>query len=269
MAGQPRVSTRAAGRRPGLAPEAAAQTGYASKVPEITAAFWVIKILTTGMGETASDFMAHTIGPLVAVPLGLVGLVLALTAQLRAPAFRPGTYWLAVTMVSVFGTMAADALHVAAGIPYVVSCTVFALVLTLVMWRWRSREGTLSIHSIRTPSRERYYWAAVLVTFALGTAAGDLTAVTFGWGYLLSSLVFAVLFALPLVGQHRFGMPEVVAFWSAYVLTRPLGASVADWLALPPARGGLGLGTGPVTLLWAVAIGVLVAVVSRHASVKR
>ena len=230
-----------------------------TKVPEITALFWVIKILTTGMGETASDFLAHTIGPLVSVPLGFLGFAVAFVIQMRSSTYVAWKYWLAVVMVSVFGTMAADILHVGIGIPYVVSTAFFAITLGLLLWQWRSHEGTLSIHSIHTKPRELFYWGTVLVTFALGTAAGDMTAVTFGWGYLTSGIVFTILFAIPLVAQSRLGAPEVAMFWTAYIITRPLGASFADWLALPPARGGIGLGTGPVTVLWTVAIALLVA----------
>ena len=230
-----------------------------SKVPEITVFFWIIKILTTGMGETASDFLAHTIGPLVSVPLGFLGFAVAFVIQMRSRTYVAWKYWLAVAMVSVFGTMAADILHVGLGIPYVVSTTAFAITLGVILWQWRAHEGTLSIHSIHTKPRELFYWGTVLTTFALGTAAGDMTAVTFGWGYLTSGIVFAVLFAIPLVAQKRFGAPEVAMFWTAYIITRPLGASFADWLALPPVRGGVGLGTGVVTVLWGVAIAVLVS----------
>jgi uncharacterized membrane-anchored protein len=230
-----------------------------SKVPEITVIFWIIKILTTGMGETASDFLAHTIGPIVAVPFGFVGFAIAFVIQMRSRAYVAWKYWLAVVMVSVFGTMAADVLHVGIGIPYVVSTTAFAGALALILWQWQAHEGSLSIHSIHTKPRELFYWATVLATFALGTAAGDMTAVTFGWGYLTSGIVFAILFAIPLIAQLRFGAPEIAMFWTAYIITRPLGASFADWLAVPPARGGLGLGAGPVTVLWSLAIVALVA----------
>lgn len=230
-----------------------------SKVPEITVFFWIIKILTTGMGETASDFLAHTIGPLVSVPLGFLGFAVAFVIQMRSRTYVAWKYWLAVVMVSVFGTMAADVLHVGIGVPYIVSTTVFAITLGVLLWRWRAHEGTLSIHSIHTKPRELFYWGTVLATFALGTAAGDMTAVTFGWGYLTSGIVFAVLFAVPLVARSRFGAPEIAMFWTAYIITRPLGASFADWLALPPSRGGVGLGTGLVTVLWGLAIAALVA----------
>ncbi|MBI1379151.1 MAG: hypothetical protein GC157_16965 [Frankiales bacterium] len=229
-----------------------------SKVPEITAFFWIIKILTTGMGETASDFLVHAIGPLISLPLGFAGFAVSFVIQMRSRTYVAWKYWLAVAMVSVFGTMAADVLHVGIGIPYLVSTTAFTVALAVILWQWRSHEGTLSIHSIHTKPRELFYWGTVLASFALGTAAGDMTAVTFGWGYLTSGIVFSVLFAIPLVAQSRFGAAEITTFWTAYIITRPLGASYADWLALPPSRGGIGLGTGLVTVLWSLAIAALV-----------
>lgn len=233
-----------------------------SKVPQVTALFWVIKILTTGMGETASDFLNHTIGPVVAVPLGFVAFSIAMVMQLRARQYSAAKYWLAVTMVSVFGTMIADSAHIGLGIPYVVTTVVFAATLTFVMITWRRREGTLSIHAINTKPRELFYWATVIVTFALGTAAGDMTAVTFGWGYLSSGIIFAIGFSIPLIAMHKFRLNEVLAFWTAYILTRPLGASFADWLGVPTSRSGLGLGTGLVTLVLAAIIAALVAFIA-------
>jgi uncharacterized membrane-anchored protein len=161
-------------------------------------------------------------------------------------------------MVSVFGTMAADSLHVGLGVPYAVSTACFAAALTVVFVVWFASERTLSIHSIDTPRREVFYWVAVMATFALGTATGDLTATTLGLGYLASGLVFAVLILLPAVARRWLGLGEVAAFWAAYVLTRPLGASFADWLAVPPSRGGLGLGDGVVSIVLTLAIVVLV-----------
>lgn len=219
--------------------------------------FWVTKVLTTGMGETASDFLAHHMDPVVAGALGLLGLVAALVLQLRARRYVPWVYWLAVAMVSVFGTMAADVVHVILGVPYVVSTVFFLVALCVVFLMWRRTEGTLSIHSITTRRRELFYWATVLTTFALGTAAGDLTAMTMHLGYLASGVLFAVVIAVPAVA-HRFGLNAVLAFWFAYVVTRPLGASFADWMGVPPARQGLGWGTGPVTLALAALIVVLV-----------
>jgi uncharacterized membrane-anchored protein len=233
-----------------------------SKVPEITVYFWVIKVLTTGMGETASDYLAHRFAPAVAVGLGAVAFAGALILQLSVRRYIAWIYWLAVVMVSVFGTMAADVLHVGIGIPYAISTVFFMVVLVVIFVVWHRVEGTLSIHRIDTRRRELFYWATVLATFALGTAAGDLTATTFGWGYLASGVVFAVAIAVPAVVHRRFRLGAIPAFWIAYVITRPLGASFADWMGVSKARGGLALGTGPVTLGWLAAIVVLVAVLS-------
>jgi uncharacterized membrane-anchored protein len=229
------------------------------KVPQVTALFWVIKVLTTGMGETASDFLAHTLAPPVAVGLGLLGLAAGLTVQLRSRRYRTGVYWFAVVMVSVFGTMAADVLHVGLGIPYVVSTVGFAIVLAAILGLWYASERTLSIHTVTAGRRELFYWATVLATFALGTAAGDLTATTFGWGYLLSGFIFAAAIAVPALAFRAGRMGAVAAFWTAYVITRPLGASFADWMGVSHARGGLAWGTGPVTAAWAIVIVALVA----------
>jgi uncharacterized membrane-anchored protein len=229
-----------------------------NKVPEITVWFWVIKVLTTGMGETASDFMAHTLPPVVAVGLGGAGFAAALILQFAVRRYVTWIYWLAVVMVSVFGTMAADVLHVGFGVPYLVSTVFFSVVLAVVFVAWYRVERTLSIHRIDTRRREFFYWATVLATFALGTAAGDLTATTMGWGYFASGVVFAVAIAVPAVAHRRFGLAAVPAFWIAYVITRPLGASFADWMGVSHARHGLGWGTGPVTLGWLAAIVALV-----------
>ena len=228
-------------------------------MPEVTALFWVIKVLTTGMGETTSDYLVHRIAPAAAVLIGAFAFSVALAWQFRERRYRAGIYWLAVVMVSVFGTMAADVLHIGLGIPYVVSTTCFSVTLAAVFATWLAKERTLSIHSIYTPRRELFYWAAVLTTFALGTAAGDMTAMTLGLGYFASGVLFAALIAVPAIGHWRFGMNPILAFWFAYILTRPLGASFADWLALPPSRGGVGWGTGPVSLALAGLIACLVA----------
>lgn len=230
-----------------------------SKVPEVTAAFWAIKALTTGMGESTSDFMVHSMVPEIAVFLGGLAFAGAMYLQLSTDRYVPWAYWLAVAMVGVFGTMCADVLHVGLGVPYLVSTLFYAIILALVFRTWQRSEGTLSIHSIHTPRRELFYWAAVLSTFALGTAAGDLTAVTFGLGYFASGLLFAAVIAIPALGCFRFGMNPILAFWFAYVVTRPLGASFADWLAVSPERGGLGLGTGLISFLLACCIAIGVA----------
>jgi uncharacterized membrane-anchored protein len=231
-------------------------------VPEVTAWFWIVKALTTGMGESTSDFLVHRLAPELAVALGGIGLVVALILQFAARAYVAWRYWLAVAMVGVFGTMAADAMHVGAGVPYIASTLFYAIVLAVVFRTWFVTEGTLSIHSIFTVRREAFYWAAVLATFALGTAAGDLTAVTLGLGYFASGLLFAAVIAIPALGWWRFGMNPILAFWFAYVITRPLGASFADWLAVSHARGGLDLGTGPVSLVLAALIAAFVAYLS-------
>jgi uncharacterized membrane-anchored protein len=219
-----------------------------SKVPEVTAYFWVIKVLTTGMGETTSDYLAHRIGPIVAVGLAGVVLTAALVLQLSVRRYVAWIYWSAVVMVSVFGTMAADVLHVGLGVPYVVSTAFFVLALAAIFALWYASEKTLSIHSIFTWRREVFYWATVMATFALGTAAGDMTAVSMHLGYLASGAMFAVLMTVPALAYWRLGLNPVFAFWFAYVITRPLGASFADWLGVSRVRGGLALGTGQVSL---------------------
>jgi uncharacterized membrane-anchored protein len=228
----------------------------AAKVPEITVLFWVIKILTTGMGEAASDYLGNTNLVLAGV-VGVGGLVLAMRWQLRTVRYEPVAYWTAVAMVAVFGTMAADLLHVVLGLSYLVTTPFYAVVLAVVLATWFASEGTLSIHSITTRRRELFYWATVLATFALGTAAGDLTAATFKLGFLDSGLLFAAMILVPFVAWRR-GLNEVTAFWTAYILTRPLGASFADWFGKPPAITGLGFGDGTVTWTTLGAIVLLV-----------
>jgi len=223
-------------------------------VPQITAIFWIIKVLTTGMGEAASDYLVHDISPVVAVVVGFTTFAAAMALQFAVRRYVPWVYWLAVSMVAVFGTMAADVLHVGLGIGYVASTAFFIVVLTVIFAAWYRTERTLSIHSICTRRREAFYWATVLATFALGTAAGDLTARTMGLGYLASGVLFAVVIAVPGVAHRRLGLNPILAFWSAYIVTRPLGASFADWLAWPHGSGGLALGHGPVALAAAAVI---------------
>ncbi len=233
-----------------------------SKVPQITVLFWIVKVLTTGMGETTSDFFVFSIDPVVAVLVAFVVFAAVLTVQFAVRRYIPWIYWLAVAMVSVFGTMAADVTHIVLGVPYIVSTAVFAVVLAAVFIAWYRVEHTLSIHSITTRRREVFYWAAVLVTFALGTATGDLTATTLHLGYLASGVLFALVIAIPAVAFRWFRLNAVVAFWFAYIVTRPLGASFADWMGVSTARGGLAWGTGPVSLALAAIIIVLVAVLT-------
>jgi uncharacterized membrane-anchored protein len=229
-----------------------------TKVPLITAFFWVIKVLTTAMGETTSDYLAHRYGPLVAAPFGALALLVALAVQFSLRRYVAAAYWFAVAMVAVFGTMVADGLHVELKIPYPVSTTLFAISLAVIFYVWNRVEGTLSIHSINTTRREFFYWCAVMATFALGTAAGDFTAHSLGLGYLASGIVFAVIFAIPGIGLWKLHWNAIFCFWFAYVVTRPLGASFADWLGVSKYRGGLGLGTGLVSVVLAGAIVVLV-----------
>jgi uncharacterized membrane-anchored protein len=235
----------------------------AAKVPEITALFWVIKLLTTGMGEAASDFLGG-VSLVLAGGLGLLGFVVAMVWQLRADRYVIGIYWFAVAMIAVFGTMAADGLHVALGIPYVASTIFYAVVVAAVLGWWYRSEGTLSIHSITTKRRELFYWATVLGTFALGTAAGDLTAASMHLGYFWSAVLFTAVIAVPAVGWWRFRLNPILAFWGAYIVTRPVGASLADWFGKPPSKNhGLGYGDGLVTVLATLAIAVLVLYVAR------
>ena len=229
-----------------------------SKVPAITAYFWLTKILTTGMGEAASDFTGSKLPTLIAMPLAAAGLAAALVWQFRAKKYVALTYWTAVVMVSVFGTMVADAIHTA-GIPYLITTTGFSALLAAVFVAWYRSEGTLSIHHITSRRREAFYWATVLATFALGTAVGDTTAATLHLGYLTSWLLFAVLMVVPALVYWRYPATEIAMFWVAYVLTRPLGASIADWLAVPRDLGGRGWGTGLVTLTMSAGIAALVA----------
>lgn len=217
----------------------------AAKVPAIIALFWALKLLTTGMGEALSDFMGQTSIPLAAL-VGVGGFVVALRLQLRAREYRAPVYWFAVMMVAVFGTMVADGLKDGAGLSYAITTPFFAFCVAGVFWDWHRSEGTLSIHSITTRRREAFYWSAVLSTFALGTAAGDLTAMTLHLGYFGSAVLFAALMAITALLWWRGLLNPIAAFWIAYVITRPLGASFADGFSKPD-DGGLGLGDGPVS----------------------
>ena len=227
--------------------------------------FWVLKLLTTGMGEAMSDFMGSVNVPLAGAT-GLFGLWLALWLQMRRREYRAGYYWFAVMMVAIFGTMAADGIHDGASISYALTTPLFAAIVAAVFVLWYRSEGTLSIHTITTRRREGFYWAAVLGTFALGTAAGDLTATTLDLGFFGSIVLFASVMAIPAVGWWRFDMNPILAFWFAYVITRPLGASIADWLSKPAAITGLGLGDGTVS---AIALAVFVVLVAYVAATRR
>ena len=245
-------------------PQFATRHPLAVKVPEITLIFWVLKLLTTGMGEAMSDFMGQHSVP-IAGAVGILGLAFALWLQLRTPRYQAVVYWFAVMMVAVFGTMAADGIHDGADIPYSITTPLFAAVVALIFFVWHRSEGTLSIHSINTRRRETFYWSAVLGTFALGTAAGDLTAYSLHLGFWASAVLFAVVFAIPGVWWGRGSLNPIVAFWAAYVVTRPLGASFADGFS-KPTSGGLGLGDGTIS---AIALVIFIGLVTYVAVTKR
>lgn len=235
-----------------------------NKVPAVTAAFWVTKALTTAFGESSSDYLVHRFAPVAAVLVGFVAFCAAISWQFAARRYRVWIYWLAVAMVGVFGTMAADVLHVGFRVPYAVSSAFFAVALGCVFTLWYRSEGTLSVHAIDTRTRETYYWLAVVTTFALGTAAGDLLANTLHLGYLAAGIVFAAAILAPGAGYRWFGLNGVAAFWAAYVLTRPVGASFADWFGKPHSLGGLGVGDGVVSFALLALIVACVAAMARR-----
>jgi len=238
---------------------AVSASGHAlRKLPRVTIHFWIVKILTTAMGEATSDYLVHRFNPYLAVIGGFVVFAGAMAIQFALRRYRSWAYWLAVTMVAVFGTMSADVLHVEFGVPYIASTVLFGVTLVAVFTVWYRSEGTLAFHSVTTRRREVFYWAAVLATFAMGTAAGDLAAYTAHLGFLSAGLVFACVFAVPVVAWRFFHANAIAAFWFAYVLTRPLGASFADWTGKSRTAGGLGFGDGPVAF---VLTGVIVAFV--------
>jgi uncharacterized membrane-anchored protein len=233
-----------------------------SKVPQVTVYFWIIKILTTATGEATSDYLVHRLNPYLAVGIGFGAFVIAMATQLRVRGYVPWVYWLAVLMVAVFGTMAADVLHIQFKVPYVVSTLFFAVVMVAVFTVWQRSEHTLSIHSIVTIRRELFYWAAVLATFAMGTALGDLTAYTAKLGFLSSGIIFAGVFLIPAVAYRFFNANAILTFWFAYIMTRPLGASFADWTGKTHAAGGLNWGDAPVASVLLLAICGFVAYLS-------
>ncbi|QHW35257.1 hypothetical protein GZH47_24500 [Paenibacillus rhizovicinus] len=229
-----------------------------AKVPEITLYFWITKLLTTGMGEVASDYLFEKLNPVISAPLSVLIFVVAMLLQFKVRRYIPGVYWLVVVMVSIFGTTAADVVRVGLGIPYIASTIFFMVALAVVLFLWYKKEGTLSVHSIYTRRREIFYWLTVLTTFALGTAAGDMTATSMHLGYVASGLMFTGILALPAIAFYAFGLREIVAFWFAYIMTRPVGASFADWMSAAHGSGGLGWGKGPVTYVLTILIVLLV-----------
>jgi uncharacterized membrane-anchored protein len=239
----------------------------AAKVPEITAMFWVIKLLTTAGGEATSDYLAlgsHVVG--AAIETGL--LVAGLIWQFRTRRYTAPAYWFLAYAIAIFGTGVSDTLHLTVGIPYAGTTLLWAIVLAGVFIAWYRSERTLSIHSILTRRREAFYWATVFVTFALGTALGDFTATTLGLGYLASVVLFFVLIMIPAIAWRGLRLNPITAFWAAYVVTRPLGASVADYVSKPRPISGAGFGDGRTALIatLAVAIGVAYLAISRTGS---
>jgi uncharacterized membrane-anchored protein len=232
-----------------------------NKVPEVTLYFWVIKILCTTVGETAADFLNENLGLGLTRTTYIVSavLVVALFFQFRLRRYVPGVYWLAVVLISVVGTLITDNLTDNFGVSLVTTTIVFSLALAATFAAWYASERTLSIHSIVTTRREAFYWLAVLFTFALGTAAGDLTAERLAVGYWQSALIFGAMIAVVYVAHVRFALNAILAFWIAYILTRPLGASIGDYLSQPRADGGLGLGTTVTSVVFLLTIlGVVV-----------
>jgi uncharacterized membrane-anchored protein len=241
----------------------------ALRVPLVTASFWVIKGLSTALGESTSDWAVHAMPPVAAVLIGFVCFLAALGIQFSMGRYVPWAYWLTVVMVGIFGTMAADVLHVAFHVPYAASAVLYGLTLAAVFVSWYRVEGTLSVHDIDTPRREAFYWATVVSTFALGTAVGDLTANTLDLGYLRSALLYAAIIVVIAVAFRCRLLGPTVAFWAAYVMTRPLGASLADWLGKSTADGGLGVGAGVTSLVLAALIAISVAAISRPRQLDR
>lgn len=235
------------------------------KVPEVTAFFWIIKVLATTVGETFADYLNVTLGfglngtSLVTV----VALVIALIFQFRSTRYRPALYWLVVVLISITGTLLTDNLTDNLGISLITSSIIFSIMLAIVFVVWHRTEASLAIHSIYTPRREAFYWSAILFTFALGTATGDLFAERLGLGYGLSLIIFAaVILVIALAWRSKFLNP-VLSFWAIYVLTRPLGASIGDLLSQSKKDGGIGLGTTTTSAIFLTIILVLVVYLTR------
>jgi uncharacterized membrane-anchored protein len=229
----------------------------AAKVPEIIALFWLVKILTTAGGEATSDYFktwGNIGGGGAEVALFLIGLAL----QFGTRRYRAFSYWFLAYAIAIFGTGVADFLHLDVKIPYAGTTVLWALVLLAIFWLWHHYEGTLSIHSITTRRREAFYWATVFATFALGTALGDFTATALGLGYLGSGILFGVIILLPALARWRLGLNSVAAFWLAYVVTRPLGASFADYISKARNLSGIGFGDGETALVFTAAVLALV-----------
>ncbi len=232
----------------------------ASKVPEVIALFWVVKILTTAGGEATSDYL-KTYGNFGAGSIEILLILAGLVWQFSTRRYQAFAYWFLAFAVATTGTGVADFIHLDLHVPYVGTTILWAAVLAGVFWGWQRSEGTLSIHSIVIQRREVFYWATVFATFALGTALGDLTAISLDIGYLPSGLLFAVIILLPALARLQLGLNSIAAFWMSYVVTRPLGASFADWIDKPKGGtgNGLGFGDGPTAVAFAISVFLLVS----------
>jgi len=231
-----------------------------NKVPEITLFFWIIKILCTTVGETGADFLDTNLNLGLDGVTMIMGAMLAVTLvfQFKIKKYVPGIYWLAVVLISIVGTLITDNLTDRLGISLTYTTTIFAVLLSIVFAVWYKKEKTLSIHTIITTRREAFYWLVILFTFALGTAAGDLLAETIDLGYLLSAIIFGALIASVALSHFVFKVNAILAFWLAYILTRPLGASIGDYLSQDLSNGGLGLGTVTTSMIFFATILVTV-----------
>ena len=230
----------------------------AAKVPEIIFLFWVVKILTTAGGEVTSDYL-KMYGNFGGGGTEVALFVIALVLQFATRRYRAFAYWSLAYAIAIAGTGLSDFLHLDAHIPYAGTTLLWAVILAALFWIWQRSEGTLSIHSITTQRREAFYWSVVFATFALGTALGDFTAASLGMGYLASGVLFSVLILLPALAWWRLGLNGTAAFWMAYVLTRPLGASFADYISKPHSTTGIGFGNGQTALVIALAVFGLVS----------
>jgi len=229
----------------------------AAKVPEVILLFWVVKILTTAGGEATSDYL-KTYGNFGGGGIEVLVIVVGLALQFGTRRYRAFAYWSLAFAIAITGTGVSDFLHLDVHIPYAGTTLLWAVVLAAIFWVWQRSEGTLSIHSISTQRREAYYWATVFATFALGTALGDFTATSLNLGYLDSGILFAIVILIPALAHWRFGLNGIAAFWMSYIVTRPLGASFADYISKPKNLSGLNFGDGPTAIVFALAVFVLV-----------
>jgi uncharacterized membrane-anchored protein len=235
-----------------------------NKVPEVTLLFWIVKIMTTTVGETSADFLNFNLGFGLSITSVVIGVLLlaSLFFQLMQARYIPSIYWATVTLISVFGTLITDNLTDQLGVPLSLSSLVFGLLLLGTFTIWFLKERTLSIHTIHSGKRELFYWLAIFITFALGTAVGDFAAEQLQWGYAYSSIIFGGTIALITIAHHLFKLNSILCFWLAYILTRPLGASLGDFLTQPPNIGGLGISSMVINLVFITTIILIVAVFS-------